>query len=109
MTARRRFHTPTVQASSRNAGAPRSSTASVRGLRDFRDMADVVQLTVVATQGEADVICSLLRAYEIQCSDRATRVSVERGGGFGGWREILVNANDLETAREVIAAKPAAD
>ena len=54
-------------------------------------MADVVQVTIVGSQGEADVICSLLRAYEIRCADRAADVWAERGGGFGGWREILVS------------------
>ena len=70
-------------------------------------MADVVQVTIVGSQGEADVICSLLRAYEIRCADRAADVSAERGGGFGGWREILVSPEDLDAARELIAAKQA--
>jgi hypothetical protein len=66
---------------------------------------DVVQLAIVGSQGEADVICSLLRAHEIRCADRAADISAERGGGFGGWREILVQPEDLDTARELIAAK----
>jgi Putative prokaryotic signal transducing protein len=64
----------------------------------------MVSLTVVATQGEADVICSLLRANGIECSERATDVSAERGGGYGGWREVLVGDSDLSVARELIAA-----
>jgi hypothetical protein len=64
----------------------------------------MVSLTVVATQGEADVICSLLRANGIECSERATDVSAERGGGYGGWREVFVGDSDLGVARELIAA-----
>lgn len=70
-------------------------------------MADVVPVTILGSQGEADVICSLLRAYEIRCADRATDMPAEHGGGFGGWREILVSPDDLDTARELIAAKQA--
>ena len=70
-------------------------------------MADVVQLTLVGSQGEADVICSLLRAHGIQCADRAANLSAERGGGFGGWREILGSADDLGLARELVAAAEA--
>ena len=70
-------------------------------------MADVVRVTIVRSQGEADVICSLLRAYEIRCADRAAGLSAERGGGFGGWREVLVSPEDLDAARELIAAKHA--
>jgi hypothetical protein len=67
-----------------------------------------VRLTVVGTQVEADTICSLLRANGIKCGERAADVSAERGGGFGGWREILVAAGDLEAARGVIQAEPPA-
>ena len=65
-------------------------------------MAEVVRLKVVASQGEADVICSLLRRAKIRCADRATDMSAERGGGFGGWREILVEETDLAAARELL-------
>jgi Putative prokaryotic signal transducing protein len=63
-----------------------------------------VHLTVVASQGEADVICSFLRSAEIKCADRATDMFAERGGGFGGWREILVEETDLAAARELLAS-----
>ena len=63
-----------------------------------------VRLTVVATQGEADVICSLLRTEQIVCGDRAADgLGAEPGGGFGGWREVLVEEADLERARALIA------
>jgi hypothetical protein len=62
-----------------------------------------VRLTVVATQGEADMICSLLRTEGILCGDRAADgLGAEPGGGFGGWREIVVDEADLATARALI-------
>jgi hypothetical protein len=62
-----------------------------------------VRLTVVGSQAEADVICSLLRVNGIRCGERAANVAIERGGGFGGWREILVDEDQLEEARELLA------
>jgi hypothetical protein len=59
-----------------------------------------VRLTVVASQGEADVICSLLRAHGIRCAERMVD-SIESSGG---WREILVPEGDLALAREVVAS-----
>ena len=67
-------------------------------------MTDLVRLTVVASQGEADVICSLLRANGIHCGERATDLSQERGGGYGGWREVLVRDDDVAAARDLIAS-----
>ena len=65
-----------------------------------------VRLTVVGSQPEADMICSLLRVHGIRCGDRAADVSVQGAGGFGGWREILVSKDDLEAARELLATNP---
>jgi hypothetical protein len=62
----------------------------------------------VPSQGEADIVCSLLRSSGIECGDRATGFYVPQAGGFGGWREILVAERDLEVARELLAtAQPA--
>jgi hypothetical protein len=58
-----------------------------------------VRLTVVGSQGEADVICSLLRAHRIECSERPTDLSAER---WGGHREILVRQADLAAAQELL-------
>ena len=59
---------------------------------------------MVGSQGEADVLCSFLRTNGIECSERVADVSAARGGSsFGGWREILVRADDLEAARELLA------
>jgi predicted secreted protein len=62
----------------------------------------LVRLTVVPTQGEADVVCSLLRADGIRCGDRTTDISAD--DLVGGWREILVDGADLESARALLAA-----
>jgi hypothetical protein len=61
-----------------------------------------VRLTVVGSQGEADVICSLLRAHGIECRERATDYSAEQGGGWGGQREVLVARADLAAAQELL-------
>lgn len=60
-----------------------------------------VHLTVVASQGEADVICSLLRSEGIKCAERMAD-SLETSGG---WREILVSESDLASARELLTGK----
>ena len=59
-----------------------------------------VRLTIVGSQGEADVICSFLRAEGIKCAERMAD-SVETSGG---WREILVSESDLALARELLAS-----
>jgi hypothetical protein len=66
------------------------------------DMEVGVRLAVVASQGEADVVCSLLRAHGIDCGERATDLSAEQGGGWGGQREILVAKADLTLAQELL-------
>jgi hypothetical protein len=60
----------------------------------------LVRLTVVGSQGEANVISSLLRTAGIECFDRAA----EPFDTFQTWREILVKEADLATAREVLAS-----
>jgi hypothetical protein len=72
------------------------------------EVPDVVRLTVVGSQGEADVICALLRAHGVHCAERSLQ-PVDGGGGWGGWREVLVGDDDLDAARELPAATPLAD
>lgn len=59
-----------------------------------------VRLTVVASQSEANVICSLLHSEGIKCAERMAD-SIETSGG---WREILVSETDLASARELLAS-----
>jgi len=63
-----------------------------------------VRLTIVGSQAEADIICSLLRANGITCGERAANAAIPGAGGFGGWREILVVEDQLQAARELLAA-----
>jgi Putative prokaryotic signal transducing protein len=71
----------------------------------IRRMADTVRLTVVASQAEADIICSLLRAHGIACADRPADISAEVMG-VGGWTEILVTEDDVGAARELLEESP---
>jgi hypothetical protein len=71
-------------------------------------VADLVRLDVVPNQGEADVICSLLRVNGIVCGDRVMDASAGTfggAGGTGGWREVLVSEPDLARARELLATR----
>jgi len=56
------------------------------------------RLTVVATQAEADIICSLLRANGIKCGHRELGVSAYVGG-MGGSCEILVSSSGRPATR----------
>ena len=66
--------------------------------------ADIVRLTVVGNEGEAEMICSLLRLHGIACFARVTDPFGESAGEFGAWREILVRDEELEAARELLPA-----
>ena len=65
-----------------------------------------VHLTTVASQGEADVICGMLRAAGIKCGDREATGAWTGTMASGFRREILVAEKDLETARALLARRP---
>ena len=69
---------------------------------------ELVQLTVVANEIEADQIQSLLKFEGIESIQRKTNLGVGMGdasqSAFGP-REVLVKANDLDAARELIAER----
>ena len=68
-------------------------------------MAETVRLTVVPNEGEAEILCGLLRAEGIICAHRYTNVSsgsADASTTFGGWREVLVREDDIDRARELI-------
>lgn len=72
-------------------------------------MAEMVRLTVVPDEGEAEALCGLLRAEGIDCFYRDTDISaagIFGGTTFGGWREILVAEADLDRAREMLPEPP---
>jgi hypothetical protein len=64
-----------------------------------------VVLTVVASEGEADIVCGLLRTAGIACDYRDTDAIDSSLEEFtpAGPREIIVHEEDLDTARELIA------
>ena len=66
---------------------------------------ELVRLTVVPNEVEAEVLQSLLQTEGIQSVQRQTDFGAGATGGFGigGAREILVRQEDLETARALIA------
>jgi Putative prokaryotic signal transducing protein len=59
-----------------------------------------VRLTVVPTQGEAEVICGLLRANGIPCAHREVELASQAFGGW--WSEILVPEKRLAEARAFV-------
>jgi hypothetical protein len=68
-----------------------------------------VVVTVVPTEGEAEIVCGLLQTNGIDCSYRDTEAidsSLEEFTAAGP-REILVHESDLEAARELIGAPEA--
>jgi Putative prokaryotic signal transducing protein len=62
-----------------------------------------VHLTTVGSQGEADVICGMLRAAGISCADREASGTWTGSMASGIWREILVPEADLEVAQTLLA------
>ena len=70
-------------------------------------MGELVRLTVVPNEPEAELIRQLLATAGIESLQRPTDFAA---GAFDGWsaggpREVLVAASDLETARELIAGE----
>jgi hypothetical protein len=68
-----------------------------------------VRLTVVSSQTEADIICSLLRENGIKCGDRAANVGTYGTAGTGGWREVLVGEDQLGDAQALLATSQSPD
>jgi hypothetical protein len=67
-------------------------------------MDELVAVDVVGTEAEAELLCSLLRSAGIRSMHRPTN---QGAGAFDGWsaggpREILVRAEDLASARDVL-------
>jgi hypothetical protein len=69
-------------------------------------MAELVYLTLVPTEAEADILCALLRTEGIECEDRPTNLSVGTMDGLpgGGPREIVVAKESLTRAQELLEA-----
>ena len=68
-------------------------------------VADAVRLTVVPDEGEAEILCRMLRAEGIRCAHYRTNTSSggsDASSSFGGWREIVVLEDDLERASTLL-------
>ena len=66
---------------------------------------ELVRLTVVSNEIEADQVQSLLKFESIESMQRPTDTgagSIAGSGAMSGSREILVKAADLENARAII-------
>ena len=68
---------------------------------------EMVTLTVVANQLEAEQLAGLLRTNGIECTFRGSNTSAGAGtfgGGVGmaGPTEVLVRDSDLQAARELL-------
>ena len=68
---------------------------------------ELVRLTVVPSEPEAELIRGLLATEGIESIQRPTDVAAGALDGWaaGGSREILVRAADVEAARELIASQ----
>ena len=72
-----------------------------------RDAPELVRLTIVPSEPDAEVLRGLLATEGIQSMQRPTN---EAAGALDGWaaggaREILVREADLERARELIGSQ----
>ena len=66
---------------------------------------DLVRLTVVMNEIEADQVQSLLKFDNIESMQRPTdsgAASIGGSGAMSGSREILVKPEDLDTAKAII-------
>jgi Putative prokaryotic signal transducing protein len=64
-----------------------------------------VRLKMATDEAEAEIVCGLLRSEGIRCFHRETDFTAHAAiPGPGGWREILVNEEDLPRARELLDA-----
>jgi hypothetical protein len=69
---------------------------------------DLVRLTVVSNELEAEMVRALLSTAGIESMQRYTDVAAGAFDGMptaGGPREILVHASDLDAARDLVASQ----
>jgi Putative prokaryotic signal transducing protein len=70
-------------------------------------VSELVRLTIAASEPEAEALRGLLATEGIESIQRPTDVAAGALDGWaaGGSREILVRAEDLEAARELIGGQ----
>jgi hypothetical protein len=68
-------------------------------------VSDLIVLTVVGTELEADMLCGLLRDAGIECIHRSTNMGAAAQDGMliTGPREVMVRAEDAVAAREALS------
>jgi len=64
-----------------------------------------VSLTAVGSQMEAEMICAMLRANNIQATERSVDPLGPVYGSGGGLYEVLVATSDLKAARKLLAKR----
>ena len=71
------------------------------------DSSELVRLTIVRNEPEAEVIRQLLATEGIESMQRPTDFAAGALDGWspGGPREVLVAASDLESARQLISGE----
>jgi hypothetical protein len=72
-------------------------------------MSELVVLDVVGSEPEAEIILALLRTEGIQAIAQKTNFAVglaDASSSGAGPRELLVHAENLERAREVLEEQP---
>jgi hypothetical protein len=69
-------------------------------------VSELVHLTIVPTENEAELLCALLRTEGIDCAHRPTNLSVGSMDGMpgGGPLEVVVAEESLGRAQELLAA-----
>jgi hypothetical protein len=70
-------------------------------------MDDLAVVEVVATEAEAELLCSLLQNEGIRCTYRVSNYGAGAGDGLavGGPQEVIVRSEDLESARTILAKR----
>jgi Putative prokaryotic signal transducing protein len=69
-------------------------------------MGKSVRLQMVPDEGAAAILCGLLRSEGIRCFFAKSNMgqgAADGGYSYSGWREIIVDSDDLERALEVVA------
>jgi Putative prokaryotic signal transducing protein len=70
-------------------------------------MDKLVVVEVAGTEPEAELLCGLLRSAGIGCTHRQTNYAAGASDGMpvGGPQEVIVRAEDLESARAVLGKR----